>query len=67
MAFIILRFDNCINAKEAKKVIPFKTFLLHSNNYENLNPGWYLICLTFENKKASYLASKYLNSQGFQS
>ena len=40
---------------------------MHSNNYENLNPGWYLICLTFENKEASYLASKYLNSQGFQS
>ena len=44
MAFIILRFDNCKNAKEAKKVIPFKTFLLHSKNYENLNPGWDLIC-----------------------
>ena len=64
---IISGFDNCKNAKEAKKAIPFKTFLLHSNNYENLNPGWYLICLTFENKESSDLASKYLNSQGFQS
>lgn len=53
--------------KRQKKQYLFKTFLMHSNNYENLNPGWYLICLTFENKKASYLASKYLNSQGFQS
>ena len=44
MAFIILRFDNCKNAKEAKKAIPFQIFLLHSNNYGNLNPGWYLIC-----------------------
>lgn len=26
-------FDNCKNAKEAKKAIPFKIFLLHSNNY----------------------------------
>ena len=64
---IISGYDNCKSAKEAKKEVPFETFLLHSDNYNNLNPGWYIICLAFDNKTASEKASKFLNSQGFKS
>lgn len=40
---IISGFDNCESAQEAKKEISFESVLLHSNNYENLNPRWYII------------------------
>ena len=64
---IISGYDNCKSAKKAKKELPFETFLLHSDNYDNLNPGWYILCLAFDNEIASEKASKFLNSQGFKS
>lgn len=42
----------------------FPTIILHSDNYENLNPSWYIVTIPFDDKDDAIEESKKLKNRG---
>ncbi|KXX71401.1 hypothetical protein [Flammeovirga sp. SJP92] len=59
--------DNLQDAVLSQKRYDFKTQILNSSVYDNLNPGWYINVLTHETQQQAKAQSKDLNQQGFKS
>lgn len=51
----------------AQKESKISSILLYSSDYENLNPGWYILTLLFDNKQNALNKSKELNANGEKS
>lgn len=64
---IINGFSSYNQAIDAQNNYDFSTEILNSAEYENLNPGWYIITLQYDNKDDAINKSKELNLNGEKS
>ncbi len=49
-----------------KKKIAIETEILHSDNYENLNPGWFILAKRYVSERAAQKASKSFQRQKYE-
>jgi len=51
-------------AIEAQNKLSYNSTILNSADYENLNPGWFILTIMFDEKNDAYAKSKELNATG---
>jgi hypothetical protein len=62
---ILSGFDNIAEAIQSKNNYKFETIILNSNDYDNLNAGWFINCIAYNTKEEAKNESKRLLDKDF--
>jgi uncharacterized protein (TIGR02145 family) len=64
---ILSGYESEEKAIETISSYEFETIILNSSSYENLNPDWFINCISFESKEKAEKKSLLLKNKGFNS